>query len=416
MKHSIKLFLIILGLTLGPIATLTVACYLLITHEMAPGVPFLLILASAYGWVVFAFFHYRHGRQEEFLSLLTTAIESETPLAPTLWTYLRDRPTGGGREIWVGLMMFFMLPGYYWFWHKRHTFDHKIMRVTQMLEAGAPLLDALKSAPGVVSRATLLGVAIGQSTGKMAPALRHAAKPRLSVVWLEIAFRIIYSVLLLIVMFAIMQFWMMYIFPRLQRIFTDFQMRLPAVTENIELVWYITQQVAAWAIFNATIICFILYFGSHVRWYTPVVGRIYRIHVQSMVLRMLGTLLEAGKPVPEALTLLERSTYFSWVVRRRLSACRKQVEHGGPLGESLYSQGLLSQAMVPLLQAAERVRNVPWAIIQLGDNLAGRAGRILQKISLALSPVTVFVVGGLVAFFVLGMFLPIIKLTEGLSR
>ena len=51
----------------------------------------LLVVGAAYGWMLFAFLHYRQCRQEEFLQVVTAAAVAEAPLAPALEAYLRDR-------------------------------------------------------------------------------------------------------------------------------------------------------------------------------------------------------------------------------------------------------------------------------------------------------------------------------------
>ena len=47
-----------------------------------PGLLWFLALCAGYGWILFAFFHYRFGRQEELLHVLATAAEGGVPLAP----------------------------------------------------------------------------------------------------------------------------------------------------------------------------------------------------------------------------------------------------------------------------------------------------------------------------------------------
>src|SRR5215469_12646495 len=99
----------------------------------------LLVLAAGYGWMLFAFLHYRQCRQEEFLQVVAAAAEAEAPLAPALWAYLRDRPRGGLHEFWVALLLFFVLPVYYWLWYRGSNYDRKVEQVAKLLEGGHSL-------------------------------------------------------------------------------------------------------------------------------------------------------------------------------------------------------------------------------------------------------------------------------------
>src|SRR5207245_8683938 len=119
--------------------------------------------------------------------------------------------------------------------------------------------------------------------------------------------------------------------------------------------------------------------------------------------------------VPESLALLANSGYFARVARRHLNGVRQRVEQGEALADSLRRGGLLPAAMVPLVQASQRAGNLPWALAELGDHRANRRTRSLQRLSLVLFSALVFVIGLMVGFMVLGMFLPIIDVITRMS-
>jgi type IV pilus assembly protein PilC len=378
-----------------------------------------LVLAGYYGWMLSAYFYYRYARQEEFLNLLTTAAEAGAPLAPTLWAYLLDRPQGSLRELWVAGLLFFVLPGYYWFWHRGHRFDAKVAQVAEQLEEGLPLHQALQAVPGVAPRETELAAAVGESSGQLALSLRRIHGARSGVVWVEIAPRLIYPLMLLLFLGGMLEFWRIFILPRFERIFADFRLSLPAATERLIAVGDALAD-SGWQLvlsLQGVILLGVLFLLSPTaRWYFPGLGRLHRLGVRSRVLTMLGLLLDIGKPVPEALAVLAESGYFAGTARRRLEAARREVEQGESLAMSLYHAGLVLFAMIQLIQAAERLRNLPWALTELGNQVGQRMIRLTQRISLVLAPLAVVGVGLLAAFMVLALFLPLIKLIEGLTR
>ncbi|HEV3119480.1 MAG TPA: hypothetical protein VGY58_20655, partial [Gemmataceae bacterium] len=73
----------------------------------------LVLLLAAYVWMLFAFLHYRRGRQQELAHVIKTAVDAQIPLPDALRAYLVDRPRGTMREMWVVFLQFFLLPGYY---------------------------------------------------------------------------------------------------------------------------------------------------------------------------------------------------------------------------------------------------------------------------------------------------------------
>jgi type II secretory pathway component PulF len=379
----------------------------------AAGVPLLFMLLAFYTWVASAFLRYRHGRQDELLHLLTAAAESGAPLAPTLRAYLVDRPHGGTRERWVALLLFFVLPGYYWVWHRQNSYDRKVARVARMLELGVPLDVALRTVPGVVPPETVLAAAVGQSTGRLADSLRGSTWSRLSTVWLEITPRLLYPTMLLLVMLGIFTFWGRFLLPKYQVILRHFNVKLPATTAWMvqlgdaveEYPWVIVLVFVA-VLATASL----LYYSSTLRWYCPGIGRLYRGTTRGRVLKALGILLEGGKTVPEALGIMSASGYFSGTVRRRLERARTVAERGETLPDTLRRAGLLPRPMTMLVGAAERARNLPWALAELGDHLMNRAGRLAQRASMTLAPAAVVVLGAIAGAGIVGMFMPLVHM------
>jgi type IV pilus assembly protein PilC len=416
MTRFARIFLTVLG---GLLAFAGVVVLVALSVPGPAVLPVLLLLGFLYGWILFAYFHYRHGRQTELLQLLTTAAESGVPLAPALRAYLGDRPRGTAREFWVAVLLFFVLPGYYWFWHRRHSYDRKVAWVADQLEHGVPLHEALRAAPGVVPRETLVAVAVGEATGNLARCLRGSTTERLATVWLEILPRLVYPLLLLFFLSGVTGFSALYIVPRMERIFREFGEPTPILTRQaFGLFRSLTSQneFVALALPCAGILAIALLCSSHVRWHLPGIGRISRMAAQGRLLRTLAVLIETGKPVPQAMVLLSDSGAFEPAAAWRLDAARGAVLRGEPLADSLRSQGLLRPTMAPLVQAAERVHNLPWALAELGEFLFTQLVRLLRRMSLFAFTASVLAVGGLVGFIVIALFMPLVELLASLSR
>ncbi len=381
-------------------------------------VPLLLLLGLIYGWIFQTFWYYRVSRQDEFLQLLDGAAEAGAPVVPSLQAYLGDRPTSAWRSFCTCLLQFFLLPGYYWLWHRRHNYDQKLARVAQRLEHGCSLQEALESEPGVASPTTRLAVAVGESTGHLALSLRRSSEGPLATVWLETVPRLLYPIGLLIVLFGVGSFWVIYLLPRMMRIFRDFGMQLPWLTLQLA-------QLADWCSHFAWLLvlgflglltlAILAFLNPQMRWYLPGFRRLYRMSVQSRILKMLAVMLEAEKPLPEALSILSDSGVFPFAVCQSLHQGRTQIEQGQTLPDVLSGVGLLPAHMAPLVRAAERARNLPWALTELGNNLASRAVWLRRRLSLFLFSTSVVLVGLLVGFMVVGMFMPLVKLISEIA-
>src|SRR5262249_25231238 len=116
---------------------------------------------------------------------------------------------------------------YYWVWQ---PFEWKLRKVVRLLSAGQSLHQSLRAAPGVAPREVLLAAAVGESTGRLAPSLRNAPRWRLTPVWLDAMPRFLYPIGVMIALGIILSFLTVFIVPKLERIFADFHVSLPAET------------------------------------------------------------------------------------------------------------------------------------------------------------------------------------------
>lgn len=416
MKRFAMSILLVSGAVLGFAVFLAVFVGLFRIHS----VTLLLLFCFFYGWMLFAYLHYRHGRQAEFVRLLVTVTEAGAPLAPALRSYLRDRPRGAAREFFVAVLLFFVVPGYYWVWHRRHSYDRKLADLADLLEDGYPLSEALRYVPGLATRDTQLAAAVGEATGQLARCLRASTPAGLAAVWVEVLPRFIYPPLLLLFVCGVTVFWSLFIFPKMQKIFRDFKEPLPTITAFVGGLGQALTQFGGFLIcplLTAVPIAAVVLLNTRAPvWYVPILGRVYRLSVQSRVLRMLGVLLQAGRPVPEALTILADSGAFPRRANTLLDSTCRAVERGEPLADSLRQQGLLQAGTVPLVRAAERAQNLPRTLEEIGEALAGRLARLLRRVSLAVMPLCLLGVGALVGFIGLGMYFPLIKLLTRLTE
>jgi type IV pilus assembly protein PilC len=412
------IFLTLVGSTTVAVVLLGLAMLGLSQVGKGLGLPLLIVVVMFYAWALYAFFHYRQSRQDEFLQFLATAVEVKAPLPQALDAYLRDRPRGPLREAFVIALML-TLPGYYWIWYQWNNFDRRLGRVADLLDQGYSLAEALAVVPGVASRETLMLAELGQNTARLDLCLRHSLQQRYATVWLEVLPRLAYPVAILFFLGGITGFWLIFIYPRMLRIFKEFNRQLPWQTVMLsdvcgtvgELPWLLPTGILV-----VLAVVSVLIGSPTARWYCPGIGRLYRGHVQAQVLRLLGLLLAAGKTVPESLQVLAGSDYFAPVVQRQLRDVCSRVERGELLAASLIAGRLLSPSVAPLVQGAEHLRNLPWALTELGEHGATQTIGRIRRLSLLASPVTVFGIGLIVGFSVIAMFVPLLQLMESLNE
>jgi type II secretory pathway component PulF len=382
-----------------------------------PGTYVFLMLFMIWCWELFAFGHYRSCRQEEFVHMLRTAAVTGAPVEGILDTYLEDRPKSDWYHLWVAGLLFFVFPGYY-FVHRLRSYDTRLRRVLRLLFHGYSLSAALQMVPGVASRETALAVSVGQFTGRLRYTLRRLPESRQGPRWLELAPRLWYPLLLLSVLVSVTMFVMVFIFPRFEKIYADFRFRLPDATVSVMNVgrWVAGR---AWLVPLALVLAIValnvLLFSSRAAWYCPVIGRIYRMNARGQFLQTLGTMLDAGRPVPEVLEHLIASGLLPKEVGWRAQLLATDLANGQPMAESLEARGLATRSMRALIAAGERAQNLPWALQEIGDALIRRSVRLSYRIALVAFPLAIFGCACLIGLVAVGLFTPLTGLMEEIN-
>jgi type II secretory pathway component PulF len=381
-----------------------------------PGCMFLMML---YGWLFYVFVRYRHARQDELLNVLAASVEAKLPLAPALQAYLEDRPKSPLYHFLIAAILNIFVAPYFWIWHELHRFDRRVGYLVDELKSGESLSQALRAVPSVASQETRIAASVGEATGNLAACLRRTDRERTTAAWLELLPRLLYPAFLLFFIGCTLAFFFVNSMPRYKRIFEDFKLPLPTMTMYLIAGWQFVSDhmlfIAPAILVGIALVIGILV-SPEFRWHVPIVGRLYRWDLQSLVFRSLGSLLEMGRPVPEALGILQSVDDLPAVVKRQLVTARRFATNGATLATSLRRAGLMPRSMVPLVQTAERTRTLPWTLNELGELRSGKALRLVRRISILIAPLLVIGVGVLVGVVVTGIFQPLVNMIDGLSR
>ncbi len=410
-----------LGLILGSIAILTLRSlrsgsfypllrdtlnYLGTLGRVAIGVLLLVVLAGLMGpfgiiwWGIVVFIcvegarKYRMTQQYGLLWLLTISAERAMPLTPAIEAFARER---------------------------RGSFSRRAKRLAQLLDAGVPLPDALDRCGGLLPRYAAPMVRVGYETGTLAAALRQAAtlyaihEP----VWTALIGKISYLLMLPVFGVMILSFIMIKIVPSFEKIFRDFNTHLPALTQwlieaanffvNCWFLFFPLYLFLIWLVFHAVN----RYFGWS-QWDPPGIARFTRRLDSAQILDTLALVARQQRPLPEGIAALAQS-YPKSDIRRRLAQVVVDIQTGRDWCESLRRHDLIRQPELAILQAAQRVGNLPWAMHEMAASSRRRLAYRVQAIAQFLFPPIVILMGLMVMFVVVALFIPLIALIQKLA-
>jgi type II secretory pathway component PulF len=333
------------------------------------------------------------GQRRSLLRLIAIAMEENLPLAPLIEQWAADER---GRQ------------------------RYRLRRLAKLLQGGRSLSDAVEEIPGVLSDEEVLAIRFDAQSGTRTAAIRamlaesplDSASPRARARQI-----LVYFCTVVPIAFVIITFLQLRIFPVFQKMLAEFGMPQPEVigwsirlSNTLLSYWWLVGMVIFFVLWTS----FSTRAGRFVRYsiMNRLIQPLRELHAAE-VLQKLAVALQAGRPIPGALSTLARY-HFDPAVRHQLLFVRNEVEQGEDVWRSLGTVGLLAPADVRLLEAAERVGNRPWALAQVVGVKRRRTLRWLETISELLLPVLVLLMGAFVMFQSLTIFQPLVTLIEGL--
>ena len=299
----------------------------------------------------------------------------------------------------------------------------RIMDLAMYMNYGAVSLPLrLERTPKVMSRDAVLLSWIGQATGKLPKALRLAATARMTQlpIWTAIAGRFTYILGLLLAMQTVGSFLIYFIIPKLEAIFRDFNLPLPQITVlTIDASHFIIKYFYLFFPFLLIELFLLFYlpisFASGGNYAFPFFNRLLRRRHTALVLRSLGLVVEAGKPISLGVSTLSKHYPTRWV-RKWLLAVESDVLEVADWIESLLRHGLIRWPMPRCSGRPATVGNLAWALAELAETTERRLAIKLEALIQLLFPLVVLALGFLVFIFAMAYFAPLVSLITELSK
>jgi type II secretory pathway component PulF len=142
----------------------------------------------------------------------------------------------------------------------------------------------------------------------------------------------------------------------------------------------------------------------------PQISKVVRSLATARITRVLGVLIEGKVPLLEALHLTREATgnsRYAALIDRAIEL----VTRGEPVSSAFFGSPLVSQSVAEAVRSGERTGQIGPVLSSLSDFLDEDNEVIVKSIASIIEPVILMVLGVLVGFVALSMFLPLFDLT-----
>jgi type IV pilus assembly protein PilC len=235
----------------------------------------------------------------------------------------------------------------------------------------------------------------------------------------------VYPIAVLTVATAILSFIMVVIIPKFQKIFDDFKFKLPdltlwlmATSRWFASYWYVLPlfPVGFWLLIklirlNKTG----NYIVDRIYLWIPILGQLIEKATVARTSRTLGTLVSSGVPILEALSIV-RETTTNAVFERMYMRVYESIREGETIAQPLKESRLVDDMVVNMIDVGEETGELDTMLYKIADVYDEEVNVLVEGLISLLEPIMIVILGLIVGTIVIALFLPMIKLLEGLSK
>jgi type II secretory pathway component PulF len=231
--------------------------------------------------------------------------------------------------------------------------------------------------------------------------------------------KFVYLGLIINVLIGILLFLMLKIVPVFAKMFEEFELELPAMTQAV--VASANFGVSYWFLLFPFVLVIMLLFFVGGLYYTgwlprdvPGLNRLALRFDGAVVMRVLALTVRQGVSLPRMIGLLT-DVYPRWSMRSRLLAAAARIEDGHDWCDSLLHAGIIGRHDAVVFKAATRVGNLAWALEEMAESTVRRMAYRLRLLLNVAFPLVLVLFGIAIAFYVVGLFMPLVSLIQGLT-
>jgi len=316
----------------------------------------------------------------------------------------------------------------------RETHSGAMQKILSVLrdeiQGGSPLWKAF-ARTGLFDEHTIALVRLGEKSGKLSENLALIAieEEKDAELRSKIRSAMMYPVfvLSLTVIVGVALAW--FILPRLARVFAQLGIALPAITKGLIAVggFLGTYGVVALPLFFVVlglVVYFLFYYqktkfiGQTALFAFPGVRRLLREIELARFGYLLGTLLDAGLPITQALDSLQKATFFP-PYKKLYAHLRDSIEEGNSFSKSFlnYKQSviLVPTSIQQLIGAGEQSGKLSETLLKISAIFEARTENTAKNLTVILEPILLVIVWLGVVAVALAVILPIYSLIGNLN-
>lgn len=309
-----------------------------------------------------------------------------------------------------------------------------LQAVSEDVEGGTSLSESMAKHPRAFNKLYTKMVAAGEVGGVLDIILQRLAEfmEKAQRLKRKIKGAMIYPLAVIVIATAIVTLIMYFIVPKFEEIFRDFGVKLPALTKFLINIsnWIAGKDVgqvvpgAVYILFSPLVIFFAIKLirkaqpgraatDTIVLW-SPLFGRLIRKTTTARFTRTLGTLISAGVPILEAVTIT-KETSGNYVFEKALGKVHDSIREGESFASPLRESKVCDAIVVNMIDVGEETGDLDAMLMKIADNYDEEVDVEVQSLVKLIEPMLMVFLGVVVGTIVVAMFIPLVAMIESLQ-
>ncbi len=292
-----------------------------------------------------------------------------------------------------------------------------IVDIRRSVEGGTSFSDALARHPRIFSKMYVSMIRAGETAGilddileRLAMLAEHDADTRSRV---KTAVR--YPLIVVVAVGAAFAFLVSFVVPKFSAIFGRFKTELPLPTRILIGINYVIQHYWYLILLGIPLAVWLVIWYVNTpqgRWHwdrlklkLPVFGMLFQKVALSRFARVFGAMQKSG--ISMMLTLdIAGETVGNVVIARVVEEMRDNLREGKGLLGPMESSGLFPPLVIQMVSVGEETGKLDTMLNKISDYYDMDVEYMLRNLSTMIEPILLLVVGGMVLFLALGIFMP----------
>jgi type IV pilus assembly protein PilC len=310
---------------------------------------------------------------------------------------------------------------------KPGVLKNALIDVVDDVESGNTLSEAMAKHPKCFDRLYVNMVRAGEAGGALEVILQRLAdfKEKAQSLKRKIIGAMVYPCVVILVAVSILTFIMVAIIPKFKKIFDEFGMQLPTMTQVLidtsmwfADYWWVLPLFPLFFWLFVKLICLSKtgrYAVDWVKLHIPILGKILEKTIVARTTRTLGTLVASGVPILEALSIV-KETANNAVFERCYQRVYESIREGETIADPMRESRLVDDMVVNMIEVGEETGDLDTMLYKIADFYDEEVDTLVKSLISLLEPIMIVFLGVVIGFIVISLFLPLIKLLDGLSK